>query len=117
MFVFSLTVFIGLLHYAIAAVELFFWRNPKVHNRLDYDQITADKVAPIVANAGLYNAFIGSGLLWSLSSSGCSQGIVFFLVCVFIAGVFGGLTLKWTTLVLQSIPAAIALCAIYFSPP
>jgi len=37
---------------------------------------------------------------------------MFFLLCVIVAGLFGAVTLKWTTLVLQTIPAALALIAI-----
>lgn len=67
-----------------------------------------------MANAGLYNGFLAAGLIWGLlSDSGGPRIEVFFLVCVVIAGVFGAVTLKRTTLVLQTLPGALALVAVW----
>jgi putative membrane protein len=77
--------------------------NPRHYllHQLDLDE--ALKVAPIVANAGLYNGFITAGLIWGLVSGKNGDVIkVFFLVCVIIAGIFGAVTLKWTTLLIQT---------------
>jgi putative membrane protein len=40
---------------------------------------------------------------------------VFFLTCVVIAGAFGAITLKPTTLLLQTLPGAIALAAVWMA--
>ena len=115
----ALTLFVGILHIFIAIVEMVFWSKPKIYTRLDRFKFTsqeAAKIAPIVANAGLYNAFIGVGLIWAVLCMGGEIRITsFFLVCVIIAGVFGGITLKPTTFLLQSLPAAVALAALLFS--
>jgi putative membrane protein len=111
-----LIALVALVQVAIALVEMFFWRRPRVHGRLDFNAAEASKVAPIVANAGLYNSFLAAGLIWALLAARDGTAVaVFFLVCVVIAGVFGAATLKPTTLVLQTTPAAAALAAVWMA--
>jgi putative membrane protein len=105
-----LTGIVAGIHLLIMLVELFAWKFPAVHGRLGFSQPEAYKTAPIVANAGLYNGFLAAGLLWSLFSTENSFAPrLFFLSCVVVAGIFGAVTLKWTTLLLQSIPASAAM--------
>ena len=113
----TVTVFIvGAIHVLISIVEMFFWKNPVVYQRLDFTTDVANQVAPIVQNAGLYNGFIAAGLIWAaFAKSNTVQLRIFFLVCVIIAGIFGALTLKWTTLALQTIPGFIALAFVWFT--
>jgi putative membrane protein len=105
-------VVVALLHVVIAGSELFLWRRPAVYGRLErfrFTQAEADRIAPIIANAGLYNGFIAAGLLWSaLAGSNAYALRLFFLACVAIAGVYGAATLKRTTLFLQTLPALVA---------
>jgi putative membrane protein len=106
---------VALLHGAIAIVEMFFWTRPRVYTRLEqfgFTQAEAEKVAPIVANAGLYNGFLAAGLAWSALTQN-PQSALFFLSCVAVAGLYGAVTLKGTTLVLQTIPAALAGLAVW----
>jgi putative membrane protein len=106
----------ALVHIILFAVEIFFWKEPVIHQRLGFTLDEALKVAPIVANAGLYNGFITAGLIWGLVSGKNGDAIkVFFLVCVTIAGIFGAATLKWTTLLIQTAPGAIALFLVWIS--
>jgi putative membrane protein len=104
---------VAIIHVAIAGVEMFLWKRPRIHQRLAFSHADAMKVAPIVANAGLYNAFLAAGLIWTLAIRPAEPVMTFFLVCVVAAGLFGAVTLKWTTLVLQTLPATLALAAIY----
>src|SRR3954469_8024122 len=103
---------------AIALIEMAFWMNPKVHSRLFFNEDEARKAAPIVQNAGLYNAFLAAGLIWGFAAKSGREGIfTFFLACVAIAGVFGAMTLQTNspfplTLVVQTLPAALGLAAI-----
>ena len=110
---------VALVHVAISVAELFLWKRPGVYGRLDrfnFNQDEANKVAPIVANAGLYNAFIASGLVWSLFATSDSQSLkLFFLSCVVIAGIYGAATLKRTTLVLQTLPALLAAFLVWIA--
>jgi putative membrane protein len=98
--------------------EMFFWKQPFIHERLDFTLADAIKVAPIVANAGLYNGFIGSGLIWGLASGTSGYPIkIFFFVCVIIAGLFGAITLRPTTLIIQTAPALLALILVWLTKP
>src|SRR4051812_26359663 len=105
---------------AIALAEMIFWMNPKVYSRLLFNEEEARKAAPIVRNAGLYNAFLAVGLIWGFAAnSGRAEIFTFFLACVAIAGVFGAVTLKTKstfplTLVIQTLPATIGLVAIWW---
>ncbi len=103
---------VALVQIAIAVVEVFLWNAPSVHGRLHFTAAEARKVAPIVANAGLYNAFLAAGLIWALLSGVERPAVaVFFLSCVIVAGVFGAVTLKPTTLLIQTVPAIAVLAA------
>jgi putative membrane protein len=111
-----LVALVALIQAAIAVVEMLFWKKPVVHRRLDYTEVEARKVAPIVANAGLYNGFLAAGLIWGvLLAKGGDPIKGFFLGCVIVAGLFGAVTLKSTTLILQAVPGAIALMAVWMS--
>jgi putative membrane protein len=110
---------VAALHFLIAGVEMFFWTKPRVYRRLKGLNILdaeARKIAPIVANAGLYNAFIAAGLVWSLTlAADVSSAKYFFLACVVIAGLFGAATLSWKTLVLQTLPACFASILVWMA--
>jgi putative membrane protein len=106
----------SLVHIILFVVEIFFWKEPVIHQRLGFTLEEAIKVAPIVANAGLYNGFIAAGLIWGLVSGKSSNAIkVFFLSCVIITGIFGAATLTRTPLLIQTTPGAIALFLVWIS--
>jgi nitrate reductase cytochrome c-type subunit len=55
-------------------------------------------------------------LIWGLVSGKNGDAIkVFFLVCLIIAGIFGAVTLKWTTLLIKTAPGAIAIFVVWIS--
>jgi putative membrane protein len=110
----ALIALVALVQTAIALVEIFLWHAPRVHGRLQFTAAEAKKVGPIVANAGLYNGFLAAGLVWAVLSGSGRPGIsIFFLTCVIVAGVFGAVTLKPTTLLLQTAPGLLALAAVW----
>jgi putative membrane protein len=109
---------VAFVHLAIVVAEMYFWRDPRLHERLGFNGAEAKKVAPIVANVGLYNGFLAAGLIWSLCPSVTGGGApvqTFFLACVIVAGLFGAVTVKWTTLLLQTVPAAIAMISVWMA--
>src|SRR4028118_1565043 len=107
---------VALVEIILCIAEIFFWKEPVIHQRLGFTLEEALKVAPIVANAGLYNGFLAAGLIWGLISGKNGDAIkIFFLVCVIIAGIFGALTLTWTPLLIQTAPGAIALFLVWIS--
>lgn len=65
----------------------------------------------LAANQGLYNGFLAVGLLWGLWTDR-PELKTFFLGCVVVAGLFGGLTAKTSILFTQALPAVVALSAV-----
>jgi len=63
----ALVFLVALIHLVIAVTEIFLWEVPLVHSRLGFTADEAHKVAPIVANAGLYNSFLAAGLIWGVN--------------------------------------------------
>jgi putative membrane protein len=111
-----LVLIVAVVHAVISIVEMFFWNKPQVHRRLAFTEAEARKASAIVANAGLYNGFVAAGLMWGLILARDGVPIqIFFLACVIVAGVFGAVTLKWTTLLFQTVPGAIALIFVWMS--
>jgi uncharacterized protein YjbI with pentapeptide repeats len=53
--------FTALVHINLFVVEMFVWKEPVIHQRLGFTLDEAIKVAPIVANVGLYNGFLAAG--------------------------------------------------------
>jgi putative membrane protein len=53
-------------------------------------------------------------LIWGLVSGRLSIKI-FFLICVIVAGIFGGLTAKRSILYMQALPGLLALIVAYLS--
>jgi putative membrane protein len=74
----------------------------------EYSQASAS----LAANQGLYNGFLAAGLIWGLISGEFSVKL-FFLVCVLIAGIFGGIIAKRSILYIQALPALIGLILLY----
>ncbi|MEM7741761.1 MAG: DUF1304 domain-containing protein, partial [Pseudomonadota bacterium] len=62
----------------------------------------------LAANQGLYNGFLAAGLFWGLLANK-RDVVMFFLLCVITAGVFGAVTAKPSILLTQASPAVIAL--------
>ncbi|MEH2448140.1 MAG: DUF1304 domain-containing protein [Nostoc sp.] len=74
----------------------------------------------LLLNQGLYNGFLAAGLIWELFISQFPQFepsciVIFFLICVAIAGIFGSISLKRpTAFLIQSVPAILALFLLWF---
>jgi putative membrane protein len=67
----------------------------------------------LAMNQGLYNGFLAAGLLWGLTLGAAGRGVViFFLVCVIVAGLFGAATASRKILYVQALPAVVALIAV-----
>ncbi len=111
------TVLVGLvaaLHGYFLVLEMFLWERAPGRKLSGFDAELARATAPLAANQGLYNGFLAAGLLWGVFAAD-PTGIrvrVFFLVCVLVAGVYGGLTANRRILLAQALPGALALGAV-----
>ena len=105
-----LVALIALEHVWFLVLEMFLWQKPLGLKTFQQTPEDAAKTAVLAANQGLYNGFLVAGLVWSLFVPNPFgwQLKLFFVACVLVAGVYGGLTAKRTILYLQGGPAAIA---------
>ncbi|RJL73775.1 DUF1304 domain-containing protein [Acinetobacter radioresistens] len=111
-----LVVLIALLHIYILVLEIFLWDKPSglkaFGNTLEKARLT--KV--MAQNQGLYNGFLAAGLFWSLYApeSYALALANFFLACVLVAGIYGGLTASKKIIYIQALPALVALITVNF---
>ena len=106
---------IAVIHIYIVWLEMFAWttKAPKVFKTIPKDLFPPTKA--LAANQGLYNGFLAAGLIWSLLISDpiWKQNVaLFFLGCVFVAGVYGAATASKKILFVQAVPAAIGLALV-----
>jgi len=109
----ALVAFVAFEHFAFFVLEAFFWTKPFGLKTFGQTKAHVEVSAPLAINRGVDNAFLGAGLVWSLTGPLGAFGIqVFFLCCVIIAAVVGAVTAKGTILFVQGMPAAIALALV-----
>ena len=106
-----LTALVGLAHVGFMILEMFLWNTPTGQRIFALTPEQSAATAVLAANQGLYNGLIAAGLFWA-AASGRRDLSVFFLVCVIMAGLFGGLTAKPTIVLFQAAPAFVALLAV-----
>lgn len=110
----ALVALVALLHLWFLVLEMFLWNTPFGRSRLKLGEQQAEMTAPLAKNQGLYNGFLAAGLVWSffLPAPVAFQVRIFFLACVLLAGLYGGLTTAKPILFLQALPGAIALALV-----
>lgn len=108
-----LVALVALLHLYILVLEMFLWRT-KARAAFKMSAEQAEATANLAANQGLYNGFLAAGLLWSLlSGPELLPRATFFLLCVAAAGLYGAATVGIRILFVQTVPAALALAALW----
>ncbi len=109
----TLIAFVALEHLYILWLEMFAWetRGKQVFR----GALKAELFKPtktLAANQGLYNGFLAAGLVWSLLIGDVvwAKNVgLFFLGCVIVAGIYGGMTASRKIFYVQAVPAIIAL--------
>lgn len=109
--------FVALEHVGFLVLEMFLFDTPTGRKIFALTEQQSRDAKPLAMNQGLYNGFLTAGLVWSffLDAPFAFQVRVFFLACVLVAGIFGGLTAKRSILVMQALPAAIALAVVFLA--
>jgi putative membrane protein len=106
-------VLIALMHLWFLVLEMFLWTRPSGLRAFRLTPEFAQQTKSLAANQGLYNGFLAAGLAWGLYLGSSGFGVkVFFLGCVLLAGLFGGLTAAPKILLIQALPAAVALALV-----
>src|SRR5690606_21026636 len=114
-----LTVIVALEHLYILWIEMFAWETAgkKTFKGALPDELFKPTKS-LAANQGLYNGFLAAGLLWSffIENPEWSFNIrVFFLGCVIVAALYGGLTSSKSIILKQGMPAIIAMIFVLIS--
>ena len=109
-----LVVLVAVLHIGFLALEMFFWDHPFGRKRFKMTPEYSKASASLAANQGLYNGFLAAGLIWGLVTSNIPVQI-FFLICVLVAGIYGGLTTRRMILYIQALPGLLALIVVYLA--
>jgi putative membrane protein len=101
---------VGLLHVYILVLEMFLWTTPKGRKAFGLTPEFAEQTKVLAANQGLYNGFLAAGLFWGLWLGPAGNPVkVLFLLCVFVAGIYGAATASKRILFVQAVPAALGL--------
>jgi putative membrane protein len=98
-------------HLYFLVLEMFLWTKPAGLRAFGQTREQAESSRVLAMNQGLYNGFLAAGLIWSLvAPPDLARPVrIFFLACVIAAGLFGGATASRKILVVQALPAAVAL--------
>jgi putative membrane protein len=107
-------VFVGLValeHLYILFLEMVLWTTPRGRAIFGTTVEQAEQSATLAKNQGLYNGFLAAGLVLGLITheTAAFQFKVFFLACVIVAAVFGGLTVSRRILLVQGSPAVVGI--------
>lgn len=102
---------VAALHAYFLVLEMFLWTKPAGRSAFGLTQEFAEETKSLAANQGLYNGFLVAGLVWGLIDDNLAF-TVFFLGCVVVAGVYGAVTVSRKILVIQAVPAVLALGAV-----
>jgi len=111
-------VLVGLIaveHAWFCVLESFLWRTAFGRRTFGNSVELAEATWRLAANQGLYNAFLAAGLAWSFFVAEPHVAFMlrlFFLGCVLVAGIVGGITAKRSIFFLQALPALIALAVV-----
>ncbi len=111
-------ILIGLVtveHIYFMILEMFLWTTPKGRKAFGMTQEFANSTAALAKNQGLYNGFLVAGLVWSFfaESEMAFSLRIFFLGCIVVAGIFGGITVNKKIAILQATPALLALIFLF----
>jgi len=112
----GLVVLVALLHLGFLVLEMFLWTDPIGLRVFATTPEFAAQSAVLAANQGLYNGFLAAGLAWGALANK-RDVMIFFTLCVIVAGVYGGLTAKMSILYVQAAPGFIALLAVLAARP
>ncbi|WP_049819936.1 DUF1304 domain-containing protein [Bradyrhizobium japonicum] len=113
-----LVALVAALHVFFLILEMFLWDKPQGLKVFRNTPEKAEITKVLAANQGLYNGFLAAGLIWGLvhgNPAFAFQIKAFFLLCVIVAGAYGAATVSSRILMVQALPAVIALAALFLA--
>ena len=110
-----LTGLVALIHLYIVYLEMVLWDQPQGRKAFGTTAEFASASKVLAANQGLYNGFLGVGLLvglW-LGIDGSGRVLaIYLLACVAVAGLYGAMSVGRKILFIQTVPSVLALAAV-----
>ncbi|HEY2064180.1 MAG TPA: DUF1304 domain-containing protein [Amycolatopsis sp.] len=102
---------VALIHVYIVILEMFLWTSPRARAAFGTTEAFAQESKALAANQGLYNGFLAAALVWGLIATDPTgfQLKLYGLACVIVAGLYGAATASKRILLVQVLPAALAL--------
>jgi len=113
-----LVALVAVLHVFFLVLEMFLWDKPLGLKVFRQTPEKAEITKVLAANQGLYNGFLAAGLIWGLMHGNPAfafQIKAFFLLCVIVAGAYGAATVSTRILLVQALPATVALVALFLA--
>ena len=109
-----LTSIVAIEHIYFLILEVFYWTKPKGIKAFGLkSKQFAEETKVLAANQGLYNGFLASGLIFAILNKDLKT-VVFFLVCITIAGIYAFYSTKQIKLFyVQAVPAILALISFF----
>ncbi len=112
-----LTGVVALLHVYFMVLEMVLWRS-RAHKVFPVTREFAEQSAGLASNQGLYNGFLVAALLLGLfwPDKGIATSFrLYGLSCVIVAAAWGAITISPRILLVQGVPALLALGAWWMS--
>ena len=106
----TLTIIVGLLHFAFWVMETFLWES-WMAPRFGQRENAAVMKNPMI-NQGIYNLGIAVGLIWSVLS-GYKPTVIYLLACVIVYAIVGAVTVSKRIFFIQGLPAVIAIIVVF----
>jgi len=110
----------AVMHGWFLVLEMFLWEKRLGLKTFGQSREQAAATAVLAKNQGLYNGFLAAGICWGLAEGHSAYGMrvrLFFGACLVVAGIFGAVTTgKRTILVVQALPALLAIVALFLAP-
>ena len=110
-----LIALVAVIHLYIFWFEMFAWESRGKRVFKNFPPALFAQTKALAANMGLYNGFLAAGLLWTFAIDDMlwqRNVALFFLSCVAVAGIYGGLRAERRIFFVQALPALVALALI-----
>lgn len=107
-----LVIFAALQHFGFMVLEMFFWDHRVGRKVFRMDAGFSASTKHLAVNQGVYNGFLAAALLVGFFHPQSEAGMtlqIFGLACIVVAAIAGAVTVSWRILLIQGLPAALAL--------
>jgi putative membrane protein len=107
--------FVALEHLGFMVLETFLWTAPIGRKVFRNSAEVAEQSAVLAANQGIYNALLAVGLIVALFLPPDARRVLatYILAFIVLAGLYGGYTVSARIVLVQAVPAALALGALW----